>query len=157
MPVRDTFEATVFGYRLHAAHGDGLARSERTYNVLKPVLRHPLAYRLYRTLTPGDSGYGLARWVARQGDGTPERATVDAVRDAARATLRQTSADLVVLGHSHRAECTAFADGTYLNPGYWHGDRTFAHLDADGPQLLRWTDGRAAPIIGNKSAEADVF
>jgi hypothetical protein len=48
-----------------------------------------------------------------------------------------------VLGHGHHSECIRIDGGAYLNPGYWFGDRTFGRLDADGPSLHRWHDGRA--------------
>ena len=139
--VAGSVERRLAGRDAHVAHGDGLVPSEQTYNFLKPLLRHPLPYRLYRNLFPGDWGYRLARHIARLGSGAPETPTVEGLRAAARQRLAG-PADLVVFGHGHRAELSALPGGTYLNPGYWFADRTFAHLDDDGPALLRW-DGRA--------------
>ena len=143
--VLDSLTTEAWGHTLYIAHGDGLVPDERVYNLIKPLLRHAWSYRLYRTLTPGDSGYGLARHIARRGDGTPEQPVIDALRASAVQTLRTSPADLVVFGHSHHPECTEFEEGTYLNPGYWHAGRTFARLDADGPHLLRWTGETAEP------------
>ncbi len=137
--------ARLAGRETYIAHGDGLVPAERAYNRLKPLLRHPLPYRLYRNLFPGDWGYRLARHIARRGSGAPEAPTVDALRDAARHRLTGPT-DLVVFGHGHRAERSDWPGGTYLNPGYWFADRTFARLDAAGPALLRWTAGEAQPI-----------
>lgn len=154
--VRDAVAAEMHGHTAYIAHGDGLVPDERVYNRIRPILRHPWAHRLYRTLTPGDSGYRLARRIARWGDGTPEARVVDALRAAARHLLHTTPTDLVVLGHGHRAEHTALPGGTYLNPGYWFADRTFARLDAGGAALLRWTGRVAEPLGRNNPAPAPV-
>ena len=143
--VPDGTAARLAGRETYIAHGDGLVPTERAYNRLKPLLRHPLPYRLYRNLFPGDWGYRLARYIARRGSGAPDAPTVDALRDAARRRLTG-STDLVVFGHGHRAEHTDGPDGTYLNPGYWFGARTFGRIDADGPALFRWTEGCAQPL-----------
>lgn len=154
--VEEAVTARLHGRQAYIAHGDGHVPDERVYNAIRPVLRHPWAYRLYRTLTPGDAGFRLARWIARRGSGAPEARVVGALRLKARRTLADTPADLVVLGHSHRAELTALPGGTYLNPGYWFADRTFARLDAAGPALLRWTGAAAEPLPGNNPAAAAV-
>ncbi len=151
--VLDHLTVTLCGMETYLAHGDGWVASDRTYNALKPVLRHPWAYRLYRTLTPGDWGFRLARWVARRGEGAPgetgapESVFVDDLRAAARERLATTPADLVVFGHTHAAELSVWPEGTYLNPGYWFADRTFARLDETGPALLRWTGTEAELIM----------
>ena len=149
--VRGAVTEALAGRTVHLAHGDGFLPSERVSNLLKPLLRHPVAYRLYRTLLPGDSGYRLARRVARLGTGAPEDAVVRGLRAAARRILATTPADLVVFGHGHVAELAAWPEGTYLNPGYWFADRTFARLDADGPALLRWT-GQNAEVFTPRPA-----
>ena len=104
--------------------------------------------RLYRMSLPGDAGYALARWTARRfgTDGAPDPATAAALAGAARQRLAGTDADVVAFGHSHHAALDAGDAGTYLNPGYWFGARTFATVGPDGPALWRWRDGAAEPL-----------
>lgn len=136
--VPDRLEECVEGRRVHLAHGDGLDPDDHAYNLLKPLLRHPVPVWLYRTLLPGDVGYGLARRVSHLGsDEGPIPQTIEALRAYARARLAG-APDVVVLGHAHAAELTALPGGAYLNPGFWHEDRTFGRLDGDGLALLRW-------------------
>ncbi|HYE96758.1 MAG TPA: UDP-2,3-diacylglucosamine diphosphatase [Rubricoccaceae bacterium] len=158
-PVRTEVE----GHRAYIAHGDGNVASERLYNRLKPLLRSPFMARLYRMGLPGDAGFGLARFVARRfgGDGAPEAPIAEALRTHAERVLAETDTDLVVLGHSHQAACTVGPQGTYLNPGYWFADRTFARLDAQpapaeagGPVLLRWTGTHAEPLVAATTTHA---
>ncbi|MEM1041299.1 MAG: UDP-2,3-diacylglucosamine diphosphatase [Bacteroidota bacterium] len=130
-------------YEAYLTHGDGLVASDWGYNLAKPVLRNRLAYWLYRSLPPGDWGFRLARWYALRGDGAPEDPFVRDLRASARRHLATTSADLVVHGHTHQAELSAWPEGTYLNPGYFFAERTFARLDAGGLALLRWTGAEA--------------
>jgi UDP-2,3-diacylglucosamine hydrolase len=136
----------AYGRRVIAAHGDGRIAAERRANRLRPVLRSGLAYRLFRNGLPGDWGFRLARAVAGRGSGAPEPRVVDGLREEARRLLRETPADLAVLGHSHRAELSDLPEGTFLNPGYWFAERTFGVFDAAGPRLLRWSEGAAVPL-----------
>ncbi len=50
------------------------------------------------------------------------------------------------MGHSHAAALLPMPGGTYLNPGYWFAERTYARLDARSLALARWADGRAQPL-----------
>lgn len=140
--VHGAWEGVRGGRALYIAHGDGRRPSERLSLRLQPLLRAPLMARLYRMGLPGDAGYALARWVSRRfgTDGTPDPAAAADLAAAARDQLAASAADVVAFGHSHRAALEATPHGTYLNPGYWFGDRTFARIDADGPALFRWRD-----------------
>lgn len=151
--VRRGFTCRAYGLALLAAHGDGEAPAEWTANGLRPLLRHPFAYRLYRNALPGDWGFRLARWVAALGSGEAEAPVVDGVRQSARRYLAQ--ADVVVMGHSHHAELTAFPEGIFLNPGYWFAERTFGTLDAEGVHLLQW-DGLHSETLGALPRETSI-
>ncbi len=153
--VRGAWRARRGGRALYIAHGDGHAPArslqDRLARRLQPLLRAPLMARLYRMGLPGDAGFALARHVSRRfgSDGTPDPVDADALAEAARRQLAESAADVVAFGHSHRAALDATPDGTYLNPGYWFGGRTFGRIDADGPSLLRWRGGRAEPLAGD--------
>lgn len=140
--VRDERRISAYGYETLIAHGDGLAPGERAYNLLRPLLRSRLAYLLYRNLLPGDTGFRVARSLARTGTGSPRPELVEDLRNAAEILTRQRGLDLVVLGHCHAAELTRFPAGAYLNPGYWFENRTYGILDVDGPRLEQWMPGR---------------
>ena len=152
--VRDAWEPRRDGRSLYIAHGDAHDVADRLSSRLKPLLRAPLMARLYRMGLPGDAGYALARRFARTfgTDGAPDPATDARLAQAARQRLEGTAADLVAFGHSHQEALTEMPHGTYLNPGYWFGRRTFARLDADGPALLRWRDGAAEPLASASPA-----
>ena len=154
--VVDAWAGIRSGQALYIAHGDGLRPAERLSSRLQPLLRAPAMARLYRMGLPGDGAFAFARWVARRfgTDGAPRPEVAAGLAEAARQRLAATDADVVAYGHSHQEALDVTPHGTYLNPGYWFGARTFARIDADGPALFRWTDGHAEPLAaaGDTSA-----
>lgn len=145
--VFDALTVPLHGRTVYLTHGDGLAPHQRLYRRLKPWLRHPIPVGLYRGLLPADAGLRLARWVNRRfGNDAVNPATVDALRAEARRLLAETPADLVVMGHSHRAELRTWPEGTYLNTGSWDEERTYACLCNDALSLLRWNGERAVAV-----------
>ncbi|QXD15875.1 UDP-2,3-diacylglucosamine diphosphatase [Rhodocaloribacter litoris] len=137
--VFDALHEPLFGRNVYMAHGDGLAPADRLQRRLRPILRHPVPVRLYRTLLPGDLGLGLARWVKnRFGHQQVSEETITGLREHARRILATTPAELVILGHSHHPEQVRWPEGDYLNLGSWRDERTFGLLDERGPRLMRW-------------------
>ncbi len=140
--VFDHLLEPLYDRNVYLTHGDARTPTQPLYNRLKPWLRHPLLVWLYRTLLPGDLGYGLAQWVSRNfSTEKVNEELVAALREHARQVLREGPADVVVMGHCHRSELTAWPEGAYLNPGCWDEQRTFGRLDEDGLKLLHW-DGQ---------------
>lgn len=145
LAVRVIFDSLVedLGGKLtYISHGDGYVADEWFYNRIRAFMRHPFIARLYRMCLPGDAGFSLARWFAHtfSSDGASNDTTVNALKTHAADVLRTTEANLVVMGHCHRAECIRLAGGAYINPGYWFADRTFAVLDEDGPRIETWNE-----------------
>lgn len=144
--IFDDLLEPLMGRTVYMTHGDGWDGNRR-YRYLKPVLRHPVPVALYRGLLPGDTGFRLARWYNRRfGHKAIRWDRVAHLRAHARQMLTVHQAELVVMGHAHHPECTLWPEGTYLNPGSWHLDRTFGRLDAHGPTLLRWHEGALHPV-----------
>lgn len=145
--VQDDLVEPLVGCNVYMTHGDGIDPGSRLYNRLKPWLRHPVPVSLYRTLLPGDAGFGLARWVNRHfGTERLDPARAQALRTHARRLLRERALDLVVMGHSHMAERCCWPEGQYVNTGCWHESHTFARLDEEGANLLRW-NGSCTEVV----------
>jgi UDP-2,3-diacylglucosamine hydrolase len=149
--VVESVDAVHHGVQMHIEHGDAVGSAHGLYPALRPLLRHPLSRRLYRSLLPADAGLGLARWVSdavRHDEPDPD--LVAALRRTARARLAGDD-DLVVMGHCHVPTLDVpaageDASGAYLNTGTWFNDRTFGRLDADGVHLCTWNGTRADSI-----------
>ena len=129
-------------------HGDAYDTSDPLYRHLRPLIRSRSVTSLYRRLLPAGGALALAQWFNRtfhEENIDPSR--VNALRKAAHQMLRHTSARLVVMGHSHWPEHRVWPQGTYLNTGAWHRERTFATIPSGGDiQLHRWNGARAVSI-----------
>ena len=125
----------AFGKKLHVEHGDFYASGK-----LNRLFRNRIAFFAYRMAFPGDLGFRLAAYFGSKGSGEPETQHTETLRNAAVELMTSEDIDIAVFAHSHRAECTNFPCGTYLNPGYWFVDRTYGVLDSTGPSVMTWTD-----------------
>lgn len=123
----------AFGKKLHVEHGDLIAAGR-----LNRLFRNRFAYLAYRMAFPGDLGFRLATYFGAKGSGESETQHIETLRNAAAGLLASNDSDIVVFAHSHKAECTNFPGGTYLNPGYWFADRTYGVLDPTGPNVMSW-------------------
>lgn len=143
-------DALTVGHKdrqVYLTHGDAQASTHASFSWVRPILRHPLAIGLYRSLLPADLGLGLARAVSRAlHDPQPDPAVVEALEAYARRHLERTSADTVIMGHSHKHVLRSWEDGLYVNLGSWYEHRTFARLDESGLRLSRWNGTRALDI-----------
>jgi len=145
--VPGTLEVEHNDRRLHLAHGDAEASTHPAYAWVRPLLRHPLVIRLYRSLLPADWALGLARRVSRAlHEPAPDPAVVRALQSHARTRVREEGVDLVVMGHSHEPALHRWPEGTYLNVGNWYESRTFARLDGTTVSLVRWNGTRGHAI-----------
>ena len=145
--VADTIDVSHHGTSIHLTHGDAHASTHGLYPWLRPLLRHPVAVRLYRSLLPGDLGMALAQRVSSAlHEDAPDPKVIDALRSHARACLGRDGTDLVVMGHSHEAALHGWPEGTYVNTGNWYENRTFARLDEGTIRLSRWNGTRTVDI-----------
>ncbi len=139
----DALIEPLYGLRVYIRHGDGLDPAARTYNRLKPWLRHPALVWAYRSLLPGDAGMWLAaraRQKARHD--AVDMGSAERLRRWAHRRLSEGAEDAVVLGHTHYPEQVVWPEGAYVNTGSWRENQTYACLDAEGLRLLSWNGGR---------------
>lgn len=138
--VFDHIVSNIYHLNVYVSHGDGLGPDAGVYPLLKPVLRHRIPVGLFQGLLPADLGMGIAKWYSRNFRSEEVNdARTGSLRKAALELLDGNSYDLVVMGHSHKAELLETDRGTYVNCGCWYSDRTIAVLDEGGPAIKRWT------------------
>lgn len=115
---RDIFNTTYNGKKLHLLHGDGLAKADRGYRVLKSIFRNRLNIRLYRLLPP-DWAFPLAKAVSGSSrEYTSKRDNSFAVEYEAYAKgMLGEGYDVVVIGHLHLPVIKVFDSGVYINSG----------------------------------------
>ena len=146
------WEGEIGSWRTRLEHGDGLrAVEDRRYRLIRPVMRSPLAMRLYRRLHPdfatriaGGSSAASRTYRARDGG--------EGLRMVAHQRLRDDpSLQLLVLGHSHVPALERVGSGgVFANAGAWMETPTYLHVTDDRVELRQWdgsTEGRRLHTI----------
>jgi UDP-2,3-diacylglucosamine hydrolase len=133
------FEANIQGRRVYLHHGDGLAKNDLGYRLIKPLLRNRLAIWLYRWLHP-DIGVPLARGSSRTSRSyTAQKDYVEeeGLRRFARERIQE-GMDIVVMGHRHQPSFVPINGGVYVNLGDWVSFNTYAIMEAGTIRLATW-------------------
>jgi UDP-2,3-diacylglucosamine hydrolase len=137
---REAVEFSIGGKRFFAAHGDGLAKKDRGYRLVKRIIRHRFSIFCYRNFIPADIGMFMARLTSRS-----SRKLVKIDRAAwgeeyfqfARQKFRE-GFDYVLLGHIHQPMHRQEGGKVYVNCGDWLSHFTYARFDGRQLTLNHW-------------------
>lgn len=134
----------VGGRRLLLLHGDTLCTDDLAYQRFRRRVRHPLTLFALRHLPLATRRRIARRWraaSARHNRNKPEY-IMDVNPEAVTATFRDSGADLLIHGHTHRPDrhdyriddrhCERIVLGDWTDAGGW-----FARLDGTGSLELR--------------------
>jgi UDP-2,3-diacylglucosamine hydrolase len=137
---RDFLKLEYDGKRLHLIHGDGLAKTDRGYRLLKRILRNRFNIWLYRKLPP-DWAMPLAKKVSGSSrQYTARRDPGFAADYEAYAKWKIDSGfDIVTIGHLHIPVIKQFGNGTYVNTGDFIDHFSYAKL-AEGKISLQYLE-----------------
>jgi len=135
------WEGAIGPWKVRVEHGDGLRETEdRKYRMVRPIMRSPLAIRLFRSLHPD--------WATRLASGSSNASRTYAARDGG-SGLRaigharlaaQPDLDLIVLGHSHVSSLERVGSNqVFANAGSWLDAPTYLEITDESIALLRWT------------------
>ena len=125
---------TIGGKIFHLGHGDGVAKEDKKYRLLKGLLHHPLSQFIYRQLHP-DIGLRLADYFSRLG---PKHKYEDLEMKShdkeyqllyANELLQRNTYDYFIFGHRH-IPCVLKlnAEATFINIGDWITSVSYTHL-----------------------------
>lgn len=144
----EPFEVAIEGKNIFLHHGDGLAKNDTGYRLIKPILRNGFNIRLYRWLHP-DLGVPLARGssrTSREYTSHKHYGEEEGMIERARQYIRAGS-DIVIMGHRHKPSVTRIEHGMYVNIGDWITHNTYAEL-ADGEFRLNiWNGAEGIPYV----------
>lgn len=118
--------------KIFIAHGDGKAKNDLGYQILKKVLRNKFLQSLYRSIHP-DVGLFLASRASTTSRGYTDQKSYgeeDGLRAFAEKKIDQ-GYDVVIMGHRHKAECTRYKNGWYINLGDWIDKGTYGTFDGE--------------------------
>jgi UDP-2,3-diacylglucosamine hydrolase len=116
---RDAVDMEYDGKRIHFIHGDGLAKRDRGYRILKRILRNRVNIWLYRRLPP-DWAIPLAKWVSgssRKYTSVREEHTFAPDYAAYAEQKLKEGYDVVAIGHLHTPVFIKSENGIYINTG----------------------------------------
>jgi UDP-2,3-diacylglucosamine hydrolase len=137
---RDMVNVTIDDKKVHIIHGDGLAKNDRGYRLLKRVLRNPINIRLYR-LIPPDVGIPFAKFISGTSRGhtqkRPKEEFLHEYRQYAHNKLIE-GFDVVIMAHTHVPEEIAYEEGLYLNTGDWIENFTYVEYSNGKFALKKW-------------------
>ncbi len=134
----DPFEIKLQGKRVLLHHGDGLAKNDLGYRLIKPVLRNRFNIWLYRWLHP-DLGVPLARGSSRSSrEYTSEKHYEESGLTAFATARIAEGIDIVIMGHQHKPSVTQIDNGIYINLGDWIIYHTYAELSDGAITLKTW-------------------
>lgn len=120
-------------------HGDGLGPGDTGYKVLKKILRHPAAIRLFRWIHP-DLGIPFAlRTSGVSRDHTREKPVdVEGLYESVAIPEFRKGAQAVLMGHHHVPVHLEREDGEFLILGDWFRLFTCVRLRNGSFELLKW-------------------
>ncbi len=135
---RDSFDLEYNGKKLHLIHGDGLARADRGYRLLKRILRNRVNIWLYRKLPP-DWAMPFAKKVSGSSRNYTSRRDQTFAADYEAYAQQKLSEgfDIVAIGHLHIPVFKQLGKGTYVNTGDFIDHFSYAKL-AEGEINLNY-------------------
>jgi len=134
---REEVEVNHQGKKIFMAHGDGLAKKDWGYRVLKRILRNRVNIFLYKQLPP-DLSYPLAKFVAGKSRAQADKREASYLEDYKSFAYEKFKQgfDVVILAHTHLPTLESFSlnsptssrGGIYLNIGDWFKHFTYGKL-----------------------------
>lgn len=122
-----------FGKKIFITHGDGLAKKDWGYRLLRRIFRNPVNIFLYG-LIPPMIGIPLAKAVSGKSREYTDNRDLSYLKDYdafAERTIKS-GYDAVVIAHTHRPVFEEFGNGVYLNCGNWIYSFSYGKLDENG-------------------------
>mgnify|MGYP006292730681 CR=1 FL=1 len=108
------------GKSFYIAHGDGKAKNDHGYKILKKILRSPVSLWFYLKLHP-NLGIKMASGSSKQSrhyTSAKDYGEMDGLQEFAQKKTGE-GFDYVIMGHRHKDEVTKFGSGYYINLGDW--------------------------------------
>lgn len=122
------------------AHGDGYAKRDRGYRLLKRIIRNRLSIFLFKTFISADMGVQLAKWTSyssRKWSASKTEAWREEYYQFARKKFAE-GFDYVILGHLHASETRTENQKIYINCGDWIREFSYAVFDGLNLSLNHW-------------------
>lgn len=130
-----------FGKKMLIGHGDGWAKSDWKYRIVRKIIRHPLSGFAFRLLHP-DWGMALARYVGSSSreHGMDEKIPFGEYEEYAQELLKM-DYSAVIHGHLHHRRLKKIEQGIYAVNGSWLNGLHWTEISATGICQKEWHQG----------------
>lgn len=136
---QDNFSMLIDGKKFFIFHGDGTAKNDRGYRILKKIFRNKTNIFLYSLLHP-DIGIPFAKWISSLSrKHTDQEEPPDDSDYLEKATqLFGNGFDYVLCGHLHYPKFQTFGNKIYVNLGDWINHFTYGEFENAKLNLKTW-------------------
>jgi UDP-2,3-diacylglucosamine hydrolase len=134
----DEWAGEISGKRFYLFHGDGIAKKDWGYRLLKKILRNKWSIRLYQLLHP-DWGIPFARYISGSSRHYTNRVDLNDHEDYITFSREKFTAgyDYVIMGHRHEPFEFEENGKRYINLGDWLDNYSYAVFDGEKCELKR--------------------
>jgi UDP-2,3-diacylglucosamine hydrolase len=110
----------ISGKKFYLFHGDGIARKDVGYRILKKILHNNMSLKLFRLLHP-DVGIPLARFVSGSSRLYTDQIKLNSEQDYIEFAVSKFAQgyDYVIMGHQHQPKIYETGKKKYINLGDW--------------------------------------
>ena len=135
----DEVDWKIEGKRFYIFHGDGLAKDDTGYRLLKKIFRNRLNIFLYSLLHP-DLGIPLAKWVSSLSRQHTRRDAPPSDEDYISRAIEKfrEGYDFAIFGHLHSPRYQKFGQKIYINLGDWIDNFSYAEYSERDLKLHSW-------------------
>ena len=130
------WKGEIAGKKFYLYHGDGIAKKDVGYRILKKILRNKLSLKLFRLLHP-DLGIPLARFISGSSRQYTHQIKLDSEQDYIEFARRmfQRGHDYVIMGHQHTPKVYEENGKKYINLGDWLSHYSYACFNGNELEL----------------------
>lgn len=128
--VHSELTLNIQGKRVYFRHGDGVAKSDFGYRLLRKILDFKLNRFLFKQIHP-DYGMALARFVGKNSRkaGQSKVIKMDEYEQWANAKLKEKNCDICILGHHHIPGIWNVKNGIVASAGNWLEKLTYIRME----------------------------
>ncbi len=135
----DFLEVSHQGKKLFLTHGDGLAKKDVGYRILKKILRNEICIWLYGLL-PADWAYFIAKEVSQSSRNYTSQKDLKYLEEYKifAGEKIKSGSDFVIMGHVHQPIKEKIGNGFYVNLGDWMKNFSYGVLEKGELRLERF-------------------
>ena len=126
------WQGTLDNKKFYLYHGDGIAKRDTGYRILKKIIRNPISIKLYRLIHP-DLGIPFARFVSGSSRKYTNKIKLRDYDDYIEFANKRFSEgyDYVIMGHRHEPLVHEENGKKYVNLGDWLTNFSYGVFDGN--------------------------